>query len=123
MWLGGQPPGPAVTGLLLEAAMFEIQMLIPVLDNDGVPFSPEEHEAFELKAAELVGGFSRYQGETLGGWYFEGRLYRDRTRVYGLAVEGLAGGAKVLELAAFAKAHYRQEAIFLRYLGVVEIFK
>lgn len=101
--------------------MFEIQMLIPIADNDGDLFSPEHHFAFEVEAVRLFGGLTHYPSTAIGAWNDNGDLYQDATRVYGFAVAGLEAAAKAVELARFAKNHYRQVAIFVRYLGQVEI--
>lgn len=102
--------------------MFEVQILIPVVDNDGEAFSAEHHRVFEGEAVDRFGGFTLYPVETVGGWRNEeGRLFVDRSRVYAVAVQTIADGGKVADLVIFARSHYRQEAIFLRYLGQAEI--
>ncbi len=102
--------------------MFEITILIPVCDNSGVRFESEHHAGFEHVLAESFGGFT-CTGEASGGWLDGGRLYRDSTRVYVIAVDGLAGASRAVDVARFACAHYRQEAIFLRYLGQAEVIR
>lgn len=101
--------------------MFEVQILIPVADNDGNSFSPSHFGAFEAKASELFGGITRNPGTAQGSWVDEGTTYHDDSRVYAVAVKTLADGAKVAELVEFAKLHFKQLAIFIRYLGMVEI--
>jgi hypothetical protein len=102
--------------------VFEIQMLIPVADNGGVTFTAEHHRAFEVAILNRFGGFSIYPTETVGSWRDDdGRVYVDRTRVYSIAIGSIAAGAKIASLARFAKRHYRQEAIFIRYLGQAEV--
>lgn len=103
--------------------MFEIQVLIPVVDNAGVVFTAEEHLAFEAVLIERFGGFTLYPANAVGGWFDakSGITYRDHTRMYGVAVGSIVDAAKVTDVVRFAQAHYRQEAIFVRYLGQVEI--
>lgn len=101
--------------------MFEVLILIPVADNDGDRFPREAHETFEAILVARFGGFTRYPGSAVGGWENEGRVYLDRTYVYAVAVSSLSRGGDVADVAVVAKAHYRQEAIFIRYLGIVEI--
>lgn len=102
--------------------MFEVTVLIPIVDNDGDAFPASVHEAFESTILDLFGGFTRLPVEAMGAWLNEaGVTYRDATRVYIVAVTSLANGDKVIALVRFAKGLYCQEAIFIRYLGVVEI--
>lgn len=106
--------------------MIEVTILIPVASNDGDIFAAPHHAQWERFLAERFGGFTRVAGFNSGGWVDEatGRYYSDRTIVYVVAVEGLVGGSgggNLREAVSFAKDHYQQEAIFLRYLGVAEI--
>lgn len=102
--------------------MFEVQMLIPVADNDGDTFPAAHHAAFEAAIIDSFGGFTLYPASAIGGWRnADGVTFADATRVYGIAVVSLADGDKIGGLVRFAKAFYMQEAIFIRYLGIVEI--
>lgn len=101
--------------------MFEVQMLVPVSDNSGRFFDEDSHAMFENRASRLFGGITRLPAAAAGVWVDAGRVYRDRTLVYVVSLRSIADGAKVARLAAFAKRHYRQEAIYVRYLGVSEI--
>lgn len=103
--------------------MIEVTILVPVADNDGRTFAAPHHAQFEAFLTERLGGFTRLPGVAVGGWVDEatGRSYRDLTTLYMVAVRGLVGNEALHEVASFAKAHYRQEAILLRYLGVAEI--
>jgi hypothetical protein len=102
--------------------MFELQILIPVLDNDGDAFGAEHFAAFEAAVIDSFGGFTLYPSTAVGGWRNDaGREFRDATRVYGIAVPSIAAGDKVAALVRFSKALFAQEAIFVRYLGVIEI--
>lgn len=51
----------------------------------------------------------------------EGKVYHDTTHAYVVGLRSITQGALLGEVVAFAKIHYRQEAIFIRYLGVAEI--
>lgn len=101
--------------------MFELMVLIPVADNDGSAFSAEDHAAFEAFVIDRFGGITLYPNTAVGSWADAGRVYRDNTRVYGIAVRSITQGALVAEVAAYAKVAFRQEAIFIRYLNVAEI--
>ncbi|MBX3216930.1 MAG: hypothetical protein KF850_33165 [Labilithrix sp.] len=103
--------------------MVEVQVLIPVRDNEGIPFDPAHDAVFEAYLASHFGGFTRLPREAAGGWVDEDkRYYPDATRIYVVAVAGLIAGGEPLRLMAdIAKAHYRQKALFLRYLGMAEV--
>ena len=100
--------------------MVELTILIPVADNEGRLFSADHHRAFEAFAVARFGGITRY-GQARGTWVDEGTTYHDTTLVYGVAVPSITAGDKVREMVEFARSHYRQEAIYIRYLGVAEI--
>jgi hypothetical protein len=101
--------------------VFELQILIPVVDNANVAFTADDHVAFEAFVIDRFGGVTLYPAQAVGSWVDGGKRYDDRTRVYAFAVKSLVDGAKVGEVVAFAKSHYRQEAMYLRYLGLAEI--
>jgi hypothetical protein len=102
--------------------MFELQMLIPVADNEGDVFPASAFLAFEQAAIDCFGGFSRLPGTNTGGWISpDGRLYRDDAYVYAFVLRSVTDGERVGSLVGFAKTLFSQEAIFIRYLGVIEI--
>ncbi len=101
--------------------MFELQVFIPIVGNDGIAFTGEDHTAFEAVVVERFGGFTLYPSHAVGAWVDAGVTYRDSIRIYGIVVKSITDGAKVAEVVTFAKAHYAQLAIFIRYLGVTEI--
>ncbi len=101
--------------------MFDVQILIPRADNAGRRFSDARHREFEGVAVALFGGVSRFPGEVAGAWHEAGVVYRDRTRVFAVALGSIVNGAKVGELATFAKTHYDQKAIYVRYLTLAEV--
>ena len=106
-----------------EAPIVEVQVLIPVRDNEGNPFTPAHDAVFEAYLASHFGGFTRLPAEVGGGWVDEDkRYYPDTTRIYVVGVAGILASGEALRLMAeIAKAHYRQKAIFLRYLGQAEV--
>jgi hypothetical protein len=102
--------------------MIEVQMLIPVTNNAGVRFSDAHFAVFEDHITETFGGYSLLPSEVAGGWRNDaGIIYRDRSRVYAVAIVSLTDGSRIGDLATFAKAHFEQEAIAVRYLGQIEI--
>jgi hypothetical protein len=95
--------------------MIEVQMLIPVTDNAGARFSEAYFVVFEDHITETFGGYSLLPSEVAGGWR------NDAGIVYAVAIVSLTDGSRIGDLAAFAKAHFKQEAIAVRYLGQIEI--
>lgn len=102
--------------------MITITILIPLADNAAVTFAPAHHTAFEHQLAGIFGGFTRLPGEFWGAWIDLGTLYSDATRAYQVAVSGLVErGEDIRRAVEIARVHYRQEAIFVSYLGQAEI--
>lgn len=102
--------------------MFEVQFLVPLADNEGTEFPESVFRQWEAELLDSFGGYSRYPGQVAGGWADEeGTIYRDENAVYGVAIAGMADGEEVVKAARFAKKLFRQEAIFIRYLGQTEI--
>lgn len=102
--------------------MFEAFFLIPLVGNDGISFRGEDFARFEAEAVALFGGVTRLPSSAIGQWVGEGVLFVDETIVYVVAVKSIALGDKIGTLAMFAKFHFRQEAIYVRYLGIAEYF-
>lgn len=104
--------------------MIEVIILIPLADNSGETFSTTHDSQFEGFLERRFGGFTKLPGTVFGGWVDPetGITYRDHSAAYLVLVKGVVGSSgALLEAASFAKAHYRQEAILIRYLGVAEI--
>lgn len=102
--------------------MFELSLYIPLNANDGESFTSEHHAVFEAFVAEKFGGVSRLPGTIVEGtWIDAGVTYRDQNIVFAIAIRSITDGSSVREVVDFAKSHYRQLAVFVRYLGVAEI--
>ncbi len=98
-----------------------VEILIPLTSNEGAAFTADHHHAFEANLIAVFGGFSLLPGTVRGGWEAEGVVYSDETRVYAVAMVSIVDGGDLGEVVAFAKAHYGQLAIFVRYLGLAEV--
>jgi hypothetical protein len=106
----------------LENSVFEVQMLVPVTDNDGKDFSDEIVAEFESAILDRFGGFTLLPSEVSGEWRNDaGVRYRDRSRCYLIGIDSIGRGSDVVELAHVAKKLFAQEAIAVRYLGQLEI--
>ncbi len=101
--------------------MIEVTILVPVRANNGVDFTDDEHTAWETELLRLFGGFSLFEATVRGGWIDGGVVYHDDTRIYIVFLASLVDGEKVGLAVAFAKTHYGQLAITIRYLGLAEV--
>lgn len=111
----------------MGAPMIEVQFFIPLKDNTGAAFDQAHDDQF---AAELLrhfpAGYSVLPGLVAGQWYDPktGTVYTDLTRVFAVWVLGLlAEVSNIRATARFAKKHYRQRAIAVRYLGHAEVIQ
>lgn len=100
--------------------MITIEFFIPLADNAGRTFGDDHHGVFEQVLVTRFGGATRLSGSVSGIWADAGRTYRDDLTIFVVAVRSLLDG-NVRETAEIAKAHYAQEAVFVRYLGHAEI--
>lgn len=101
--------------------MIGVSIFVPQHDNDGVEFAKEDFDEFCSVACDLFGGYS-YLGPASGGWKDENRkLYLDRHANYEVCVSSIKDFAKVLTLAEFVKEKFKQQAVFVRFLGQAEI--
>lgn len=100
--------------------MLVIEIYVPLKDNDGKGFDEGSFVEFEKTLAERFGGFSRLPGTIRGGWMDEGRFYRDDLTVYAVALPSIVKAGELGETVKVAKVLFRQEAIFVRYLGQAE---
>ena len=101
--------------------MVEVVVFIPLASNEGATFTPSHHAAFEAALLDRFGGFSKLT-TVEGAWVDGGTRYVDHLTPYVVAVDGLLAKAPgLLEIIAFAKAHYGQLAIYVRYLGQSEV--
>lgn len=101
--------------------MFEVQVFIPVADNNGVAFGDDDYAALEAEIMSRFGGLSLNPGTAVGSWVDNGKRYDDRHRIYSVVVRSLTQGHLIGEVVEIAKRRFRQEAIFFRYLGQAEI--
>lgn len=94
-----------------------------MLDNEGVAFDDAHDAVFDEFLARHFGGFTRLPAEAGGGWFDkDSTYYPDTMRGYIVGVDGIIAGAEPLRLMVnIVKAHYRQKAVFLQYLGVIEV--
>jgi hypothetical protein len=101
--------------------VIEVHILIPVADNSGNTFDSAHDQAFENELVRLFGGYTGPSDAILGAWQHIGVVYRDQNKAYTVALRSLTDGNLVKDAAEYAKQHYSQLNIYIRYLGLSEI--
>ena len=101
--------------------MVKAVILIPTADNDGHPFSRRDWRELEQRLSQLAGGFTR-EGDVVGQWTGDdGRVYRDRSRRYVVALPSWMALPAFLEAARWTADWFRQEAIYIEVAGIPEV--
>mgnify|MGYP000530729165 CR=1 FL=1 len=93
------------------SAMVETRFLLPVASNTGIPFEESRFEWLEEQLTRRFGGFT-YEGEFRGGYYHKGKILRETSRRYVVAVRR----AQLPELMRFlheVKRDFKQEALYV----------
>ncbi|MEO7918222.1 MAG: hypothetical protein ABIT01_02065 [Thermoanaerobaculia bacterium] len=114
-----RPAFPAWTRSLTHTPVrstFRLELLVPLADNDGVPFTDSTFADFEDSLVRLAGGFTRH-GDVEGAWRSpEGRIHRDRSRAYVVSVPSSSVDRIASILDTEVRRRFRQEATFLEQL-------
>ena len=86
------------------------QIILPKTDNDGNSLV-WQHEQYQKAFCAIYGGYTSY--EVQGGWMNdEGKLYRDESIAYHIAMDDM-GTIKLRALAQAAAHELKQECIFI----------
>ncbi|HNX50762.1 MAG TPA: hypothetical protein PKL08_11390 [Thermoanaerobaculaceae bacterium] len=90
-----------------------LDLLVPVLDNDGRLFPEEDFSDFERLLVNVVGGFTRHPDVT-GVWRNDsGRIFRDTSRSYAATVPVGRTTEVASLLHRFITDRFRQEAVMI----------
>jgi hypothetical protein len=90
-----------------------LDLLVPLRDNDGVPFTDVEFEQLEDYLLSLAGGFTR-RADVEGVWRSpEGAVMRDRSRAYALTLPRKVADLQMSLLTVYIRKQFRQEAAFV----------
>lgn len=100
--------------------MVKTMLLVPVADNAGEVFGPEDFRELESRLLALGGGFSR-QANVAGAWAYEGRVIRDESRQYLVALQGWRDVAAWLDIVEWARIRFRQDAMYVEVAGIPEV--
>lgn len=112
-------PGPADPDHFLPAPPMrptrKLDVLIPVADNDGHPFSPEDFAALEGLLLSLAGGYTNH-GKLTGAWRSpSGQVFTDETRAYSVTVPADVAESVASAISRFVTGHFRQEATWIEF--------
>lgn len=91
-----------------------LDLLVPIADNDAVPFSEAQFEAFERRVVALTGGITR-RADVEGIWLNPfGEFHRERSRSYTTAVPARDAVAVMTELDALIRSSFEQFNSFIQ---------
>lgn len=102
--------------------MFEVSFLIPKTDNAGEAFPDGTFAGFEDSLSARIGGWTRYDSAK-GGWvnHATGVRHVDYHFIYVVALRSIRQGSDCHDLAKMACRMFRQECVYVRYLGQSEV--
>lgn len=87
-----------------------LDILVPVFDNDGLPFTDHDFLPLEDLLIRLAGGFTR-RPDVTGVWQSpDGRVFRDSSRSYTVTVPIARAEDVATRLSRFIVDRFRQEA-------------
>ena len=93
-----------------------LELLIPLVDNDGVPFADPAFADFEDFLITAAGGFTR-RGDVEGAWRSpDGRVMRDRSRSYVVTVPEDITDRAASSIDQYVRRQFRQQAAFVETL-------
>ena len=100
--------------------LIELEVLIPRRDNQGRRFPEASWRELEQRLRHVAGGFSR-EDRIVGQWASNDTLYRDVSQRYTVAIKSWRQFPSWLDVMEWARAEFRQEAIYIRVHGRAEI--
>lgn len=90
-----------------------LELLVPIHDNDGIPFTDADFENFEAYLLQAAGGFTR-RADVEGTWQSpNGVIMRDRSRSYALTLPKEVADLQMSLLTVYIRERFRQEAAFI----------
>lgn len=93
-----------------------LELLVPLADNDGVPFSDSAFASFEDFLVDTAGGFTR-RGDVEGAWRApDGQVMRDRSRSYVVTVPEHLTDRVASAIDHYVRRQFRQQAAFVETL-------
>jgi hypothetical protein len=99
--------------------MIETVMLVPTRDNEGKLYPRSTWRELELRLLQF-GGLSD-TGTGRGVWVSGSRVYRDRNRQFTVSLGSWKQLPAWLDVVAWVRTTFRQEAIYVKVAGVPEV--
>lgn len=100
--------------------MIKALFLVPVQDNDGHPFPRAFWAELDDRLVAAFGGFTRTPGIS-GAWQSGGRIYRDESSQFTLALTSWWDVPALLAIMEWVRVTTRQEALYVEIAGIPEI--
>ena len=100
--------------------MIKTVVLIPERDNAGRAFPRSAWTEFEMRLFAF-GGWSRTRG-VAGAWQDQGRISRDVSRRYEVALGSWGQLPAWLGLVRWARTRFDQEALYIEVVGLPEVW-
>jgi hypothetical protein len=105
------PHAPMPTSLRPTVSL---DLLVPLADNEGVPFPDSLFAAFEHRVVALAGGITR-RGDVEGIWRTpNGTMQRERSRSYVTTVDAAVVERVASDLDVLLRTTFRQIASFIQ---------
>jgi len=90
-----------------------LELLLPLADNDGIPFPDAAFAAFEDFLVSVAGGFTR-RADVEGAWRApDGRVMRDRSRSYVVSVPVPIADRVASQIDQYVRRQFRQQAAYV----------
>ncbi len=93
--------------------MTRLDLIVPKFSNEHVAFTDANFLTFERFLVDLCRGFTRH-GDVEGAWKNkEGRIYRDQSRLYSVAVPIDLADQVAATIGEVVRRAFSQEAAFI----------
>ncbi len=99
--------------------MIRATVLVPLRDNDGQAYELTDWREMEVMLLRF-GGYTK-AGVVEGAWTADGKVYRDESQQYVVALGTWGDLPRWLDLVAWVRRRFRQEAVYTEVAGIPEI--
>lgn len=100
--------------------MIKTMVLVPIADNDGKAFGPQDWAELEQQLLQAFGGWTD-GGVVKGAWADGETVYRDTSRRFEVALGSWIQLPAWLELVRWIREHFRQISVYVEVAGIPEI--
>lgn len=98
---------------ILMRSTRRLDLLVPIADNEGRLFNPEDFASFEDQLIALAGGFTR-RGTLTGVWQSpNGQVFSDQSHAYSVTVPSDVAESVMAEIARYIRTRFHQEAAWV----------